>query len=151
MARADFAFHHRFRIRYAECDPQGVVFNSRYLEFADAAMSEFWRSRGLSLSPSQFETHVAQALVQFMKPIRFDEEIDGLVRVDRFGRTSLTQHIELHAAGSEDLRARIELVHVHVDLATSQPKVIPQTVRQALGEGDEGQGNGPTLDPDEPR
>ena len=31
------------RVRFAECDPQGIVFNSRYLEYFDVAITEFWR------------------------------------------------------------------------------------------------------------
>ena len=31
------------RVRFAECDPQGIVFNSRYLEYFDVAMTEIWR------------------------------------------------------------------------------------------------------------
>ena len=34
--RPGFAFSTRFRVRYAEIDGQKVVFNSRYLEYADA-------------------------------------------------------------------------------------------------------------------
>lgn len=132
MSRDAFDYCHRFRTRYAECDPQGVVFNSRYLEFADAAMSEFWRARGLSLSPSSFDTHVAQALVRYIAPIRFDELVDGLIRVEKFGRSSLTQLVEFHGAGREDLRARVEFVHVHVDLGSGRPQAIPDHIRAAL-------------------
>ena len=31
-------FSHRFRVRYSEVDPQAVVFNSRYLEYADVVV-----------------------------------------------------------------------------------------------------------------
>ena len=34
---------HELRVRYAECDPQGIVFNSRYLEYFDVALTELWR------------------------------------------------------------------------------------------------------------
>jgi acyl-CoA thioester hydrolase len=36
-------FRHRLRIRYGECDPQGVVFNANYLAFFDVIITEFWR------------------------------------------------------------------------------------------------------------
>jgi hypothetical protein len=36
-------FHHRLRVRYGECDPQGVVFNANYLNYYDVAMAEFHR------------------------------------------------------------------------------------------------------------
>jgi acyl-CoA thioesterase FadM len=44
MARGDFAFHHSFRVRWSETDAQGVVFNARYLDYADVAVTEYWRA-----------------------------------------------------------------------------------------------------------
>ncbi len=38
------AFVHSLRVRYAECDPQGVVFNAHYLAYLDASMTELWRA-----------------------------------------------------------------------------------------------------------
>ena len=37
-------FTHRLRVRYAECDVQGVVFNSHYLAYFDIAITELWRA-----------------------------------------------------------------------------------------------------------
>ena len=37
--RPGFAFSTRFRVRYAEIDGQRIVFNSRYLEYADVAVT----------------------------------------------------------------------------------------------------------------
>ena len=34
------------RVRFSEVDPQSIVFNSRYLEFFDAASIEFFRFFG---------------------------------------------------------------------------------------------------------
>jgi acyl-CoA thioesterase FadM len=36
-------FRHRLRVRYVECDPQGVVFNVHYFTYFDVAMTEFHR------------------------------------------------------------------------------------------------------------
>ena len=36
-------FRHRVRVRFNECDPQGVVFYANYLMYVDVAMTEFWR------------------------------------------------------------------------------------------------------------
>ena len=39
-------FRHRLRVRYNECDPQGVVFNANYLTYFDLTMTELWRELG---------------------------------------------------------------------------------------------------------
>ena len=36
-------FRHRIRVRFNECDPQGVVFYANYLMYFDVLMTELWR------------------------------------------------------------------------------------------------------------
>mgnify|MGYP001822445374 FL=1 len=43
MARRDFSFSHRFRVRYSEIDGQGIVFNAHYLTYFDTAITEYFR------------------------------------------------------------------------------------------------------------
>lgn len=124
-------FRHRFRVRYAEVDPQGVVFNSRYLEYADLLVTEYWESVGLGfVGDDTLEFHVAQANVTFVQPIRLREWIEGRALTTRLGNSSMAQRIELHGeAAADDLRAVIELVQVHVDLENGAPLRIPGAVR----------------------
>ncbi|MBB5686297.1 acyl-CoA thioesterase [Sphingobium boeckii] len=133
MSRADFTFCHRFRVRYAEGDAQAIVFNSRYLEYADLVLTEYWRALGVNAVTPPFEVNVVRALVEYKKPIRVDEEIDGCIRTARIGSSSLTTLFELHGAGADDLRAAIETVHVHVDLAAGKSRPIPANVRRMFG------------------
>ena len=37
-------FVHELRVRYGECDPQGIVFNANYLLYFDVAFAELWRA-----------------------------------------------------------------------------------------------------------
>lgn len=128
-----FAFCYRFRVRWSEVDPQNVVFNARYLDYGDLGITEYWRAvdfRGDGgAGPMDF--HVAHADVTYKKPIKSDEMIDIWCRIDRFGTTSMTVHMELHGADSagDDLRAIIREVQVNVDLATHSPKPIPEAVK----------------------
>lgn len=125
-------FSHRFRVRYSEVDPQSVVFNSRYLEYADLIITEYWRTLDVHFSGDEaLEFHVVKAVVEFIQPIRADEEIDGLAETTRVGSSSVTTEIQLMGQdGGDDLRARIELVHVHVDLESGKPIPVPDTARQ---------------------
>lgn len=141
MARADFVFTHRFRVRWSEVDPQAVVFNARYLDYADIAITEYYREVGFRrLYPDvPLEFHVKRATVTWAKPIEADEMIDVLARTVRTGTTSMTQIVEVHGAqddGSDDLRAEIELVNVHVDLASHRPIPLPGWLAPAFAEYD---------------
>jgi acyl-CoA thioester hydrolase len=135
MPRADFNFSTRIRVRWSEVDPQAVVFNARYLDYADIAVTEYWREIGrVGLwDGGPIECHVAKAEVLFKKPIKADEELDLLMRTAWFGTTSMTSLIEIHGTGgADDLRAAIEIVAVHVDLSDHRPRPIPDSVRDAL-------------------
>lgn len=127
-------FTHRFRVRYAEVDPQSVVFNSRYLEYADLMITEYWRSLDLHFSGDDaLEFHAVKAVVEYRQPIRLDEEIDGTAATTRIGSSSVTTEIRFYGAGgTDDLRSVVELVHVHVDLDSGKPIPIPDSARERL-------------------
>lgn len=131
MARADFRYAFRKRARYAEIDAQAVVFNSRYLEYFDIGITEYWRAVGMyDASPMAGgpEFHVAKALVEYKAPILLDEEIDICVRCARIGSSSMTFLFEIHGAGKDDLRATGEEVSVHVGVAQGASAPVPEWI-----------------------
>ena len=128
MARSDFRFSVRKRVRYAEIDAQAVVFNSRYLEYFDIGITEYWRAAGVYDRWPERESpefHVARAEVDYKVPILLDEEIDICVRCSRVGRSSMTFLFELHGAGKDDLRATGLEVSVHVAEAQGAATPVP--------------------------
>lgn len=141
MARSDFAFHHRLRVRWSETDAQGVVFNARYLDYADVAITEYWRAVKFreQANGAPLEFHVKKATVTWFAPIKPDELIEVMARTIATGRTSMTQLVEIHGAtddGSEDLRATVDLVSVHVDLEQHRPIPLPDWVAGTFAEFD---------------
>ncbi len=134
VAREGFAFSTRLRVRYAEIDGQKVVFNSRYLEYADVALSEYWRWLRLADLPEwrDMEFHVARATVDYKLPLRYDDEFDAFARTERIGTSSVTSRIELCHADTGALHTVIELVHVNVDLDAGRSAPLPNPVRQRM-------------------
>lgn len=135
MTRPGFRFSTSFRVRYAEIDGQRIVFNSRYLEYADVAASEFWEWTGAdaALGPvwTDAEFNVRKAEVEYLRPFRLGDRITAWVRVERVGGTSFTLRIELtDAAGT--LHNVITLVTVQVDLAEQRAVPIGDAVRAFL-------------------
>lgn len=135
MPRTGFAFSTAFKVRYAEIDGQKVVFNSRYLEYADVAVTEFWEWTGIGDALGavwhEAEFHVRSAQVDYLKPMLLGDTVDISVRIERMGRTSLTQRFEI-ANQHGDLCNVIELTIVHVHLPTGRPTSIEGPVRQFL-------------------
>ena len=143
MAKADFAFRHAFRVRWSETDAQGVVFNARYLDYSDIAITEYWRAvdwRSIEPdAPMQF--HVKKATVTWTAPIMPDEMIEVMARTVSIGRTSMINLVEIHGYhedGRDDLRAEVELVSVHVDLDTHRPEPLPEWVGKVFRDYDAG-------------
>ncbi|RDE04779.1 acyl-CoA thioesterase [Sphingomonas aracearum] len=129
-------FSTRFKVRYAEIDGQRVVFNSRYLEYADVAVSEFWAWSGiaeaLGAAWAGAEFHVRRAELDYLKPFVWGDEVEAFVRLAKIGTTSLTKRFELRHAVTGELHATIDMVSVHVDLATHRPAPLPEAMRAFL-------------------
>ncbi|WP_375403150.1 acyl-CoA thioesterase [uncultured Sphingomonas sp.] len=134
--RPGFAFSTRFRVRYAEIDGQKVVFNSRYLEYADVAVSEWWAWTGIGAALGAVweatEFHVRRAEVDYLKPFTLGDTVEAWVRIDRIGGTSMVQQFELRHRETGALHATIELVVVNVHLPTGRPAPIEGQVRSFL-------------------
>jgi acyl-CoA thioester hydrolase len=132
MARADFKFTWPKRVRYAEVDAQAVVFNSRWLEYFDIGITEYFRAVGLYGQPQLQgapELHVVKADVTYHAPALLDEQLHVCVACTRIGTTSLTFSFEVHGdAGPEDLRASGTEVQVHVNEPRGRPTPVPADV-----------------------
>ncbi len=124
---------HQLRVRYAECDPLGIVFNANYFLYFDIAFTELWRAAGLSyvaLTERGLETAVLEATARFRAPARFDDVLDVRAAVEKLGRTSLVTGYEVR--NDEALVCEGRLVHVFVDRATHAKREMPADVRDAL-------------------
>src|SRR3712207_2599958 len=85
-------YTHRMRVRYGECDPQGVVYFARYPFFYDVAFTEMWRERVAPYEEwvrSGSDLVVAELNVRYRSPAFFDDEIDVTIDGLRLGETSL--------------------------------------------------------------
>ena len=123
-------------MRYAEIDGQRIVFNSRYLEYADVAVTEFWEWTGIAealpdLWPTT-EFNVRRTEIDYLKPFRLGDTVEAFVRIDKLGTTSLTKRFELAHAETGELHTAITMVSVHVDLETGRPVALPDAIRAVL-------------------
>ncbi len=126
-------FRHTLRVRYAEADAQGVLFNAHYLAYVDHTITELWRTafggyqemlrRGVDIV-------VAQAGLSFRAPARFDDEVTVELRVVHLGTTSL--RTEYRFLRGEELLAEAQLRHVFVATGTAQKTAIPDWAREGL-------------------
>ncbi|MCI2416412.1 acyl-CoA thioesterase [Saccharopolyspora sp. K220] len=127
------AFTHRLRVRYSECDQQGVVFNGHYLFFYDVAITELFRHR---VGPWQrlldhgVDLVVAETRLRYREPARFDDEVDIALPISHLGTTSMIINPEFRSA--DRLLADGEMRHVFVDPASKRKTPMPDDIRAAL-------------------
>jgi len=130
VARSDFRFFHRFRIRYSEIDGQGILYNAHYLTFFDQGITEYLRALPYAYKEetarSGHDFHTVKTLVEYAKPVDYDEEIDVGVKVGRIGRSSIRFDFEMHGADTEDFRANGEVVWVYTNQATHKTAAVPE-------------------------
>jgi acyl-CoA thioester hydrolase len=125
-------FRFRQRVRYHECDPQGVVFNAWYLAYVDVGLTELWREVGgyESMISEGTDMVVAEASLRYRAPLRFDDEFDAVLTVSRLGDTSMTTQFALERDG--EVMTEGELRHVFVTAREGKKVSIPDAVRDGL-------------------
>jgi acyl-CoA thioester hydrolase len=127
-------FRHPLRVRFHECDPQGIVFNANFLAYADIAMTELYReafgSWKAAMDESGVDMVVAEANARYLAPLHFDEEVELVASVTRIGTTATTTLIAVEKAGATV--AEVTLRHVVIDLETRAKAPIPDSLRAGL-------------------
>lgn len=131
-------FSYLLRVRYLECDAQKVVFNGRYADYVDIAVSEYMRvlwgdydeilSKGLDFQ-------VVSLTINWKGPARFDDILAVSVQNARIGNTSFTLQVEFHNYKSQKHIASAEITYVMVS-ATEYKKVpLTDEMREKLEKG----------------
>jgi acyl-CoA thioester hydrolase len=127
-------FRHRLRVRFHECDPQGIVFNAHFLAYADIAITELYREAFGSwqaiMDSDAIDMVVAEANVRYLAPLRFDEEVELVASVTRIGTTAVTTLIAVER--EQTTVAEVTLRHVVVDAETRAKTPIPDALRAGL-------------------
>lgn len=132
MSGAPPAFVHRIRVRYAEIDGQGVVFNAHWLTYFDDSCTRFVTSLGLGPGfwIKEFDVMLVKAVLEWTGPAGFDDWIDIAVEPSRIGTKSFDLTYRASVDGRDACRATITYCAVRPGL--NDPVVIPDPVRAAL-------------------
>jgi acyl-CoA thioester hydrolase len=134
-------FRYYLRVRYGECDQQGVVYNARYGDFVDLASTEFLRAAFAPLNcfDGSFEFQVVKMLIEWTGPARFDDTLAIDVSLKHLGNTSYTLGFALRRAGEDNTLVTAETVNVHVDPKHWIKAPLPEDFRAKLTAAAKGQ------------
>lgn len=126
-------FRHTLRVRFQECDPQGVVYFARYPEYYDISITELWREAlggYQQMVDSGVDMVVAEQRVRYLAPARFDDVVEIEIRIDRLGTTSMLSSYTISRDGEPLVEG--DFRHVFIAAATKAKAPIPEDVRGAL-------------------
>lgn len=121
------------RVRYHECDPQGVVFNANYLAYADMASFELWRALCGSyqaMLDRGVDSVVAASQTRHLGAARYDDELELAVDVTHVGTTSFEFTTAITRDGEPIAEIRVR--HVFLDFETRRKLEPPADVRALL-------------------
>jgi len=125
-------FSHRIRVRYAEIDGQGVVFNAHWLTYFDDACTRFMESLGFGKDfwIKDFDVMLVRVVVEWSGSARFDDWIDMEVAPTRLGTKSFDLRYRASVAGTQVCEATI--TYVAIEVGSNISIEIPAQVRAAL-------------------
>lgn len=126
-------FEHTIRVRYQECDAQGVVYFARYPEYYDLALTELWREMLGSyqaMVDAGTDLVVAHMSIDYRAPARFDDLVVVQLTVDRLGETSMLSSYAIVRDGEPLVQGGFR--HVFIDPPTKAKKPVPPAIREGL-------------------
>jgi acyl-CoA thioester hydrolase len=125
-------FVHRIRVRYAEIDGQGVVFNAHWMTYFDDSCTRFIESLGFEQDfwVHSYDVMLVKAVIEWQGPARFDEWIDIEVTPVRLGTKSFDLRYRASVGDRPSCVATITYCSVQPGSNTSIE--IPTNVRSAL-------------------
>lgn len=127
------SFRYRTRVRYGECDQQGVVFNANYMVYMDDA-SEQWIS---GLAPDgnfkslDWDWMVVRSVLEWKAPAHHGDLLEVEVGIVRYGSTSFDIGYVGTVRGEPVFAARS--VCVSVRPVTLEKWAIPASIKALLG------------------
>lgn len=130
-------FRYYFRVRYGECDAQKVVFNARYGDYTDIAITEFLRALGYhdELVSGELDFQLVKQTTQWRAPARYDDVLEAQISCTHIGNTSFALTADFRRAGESQLLCEVETVYVLMQPGVLQKQPIGDELRQRLATG----------------
>ena len=136
ISKDEFQVFWEATVRYYELDPQGVMHNANHVAFFDEAITAYFKHVNYNYLSDIEETkkdfHTVQVLVQYNKPLYFDQGIEIGVKVKEIGNSSMTWIMGMFLKETGDLVSSCEAVHVYTDQTTMQPTPITDELKAKL-------------------
>lgn len=123
------------KIRYSDCDPQGIVFNANYPRYWDDAVTDWLEELGFGgedLGGIGASVVTARLEMDFEASTRLGDTLETAIVVEKVGNTSLVLGLATSRLSDGAVVARGREVVVTVDPAILSPVPVPEALRAAV-------------------
>ena len=132
--KAVFNFFVELRVRWAEVDKQGIVFNPHYLAYFDIGLTDYYRAIGFPYTGPIKETNsdffLRSVNLEYHASAFFDDVVKVGMGVDRIGNSSF--EFKGGIFREDTLLTSGKLVYVNADADTLVPSRVPDFIREAI-------------------
>ena len=117
----------RRRVAWVDTDAGGRIHFTAPFRWAEAAETELCRSLGALPDWADLPRRAVEA--EYLSVLRFDDEVELELRIERVGATSVTYGWDVRRDGDVCVRGRHTVVHVD---AAGRPTPAPEVLRRAF-------------------
>ena len=121
------------RLRFSDCDAQGIVYNPTYLVYWDDAFTDYMDAIGCPwnfMVANGDDVVLARTEIDYRRSARMGQVVSTTARVVGIGRSSITFEYLTTESGETVVEGR--QVQVIVDHETMQPKAVPAYLRKMI-------------------
>jgi YbgC/YbaW family acyl-CoA thioester hydrolase len=123
------------KIRYSDCDPQGIVFNGNYARYWDDALTDWFEASGLGgegLGGTGVDVVTARIEMDFRASAGLGDTLETDIAVERVGNTSMTLTFTTSRLSDDTVVTEGREVLVFVDREDFRPTQVPDDVKNKL-------------------
>jgi 4-hydroxybenzoyl-CoA thioesterase len=126
-----FTNRRKLTIEWGQCDPAGIIFNSRVFEIFDQSSWELFQA-ALGVKPHELAgtykilgIPLVDARADFKKPLKFGAEVEVASRVSEFRRSSFDVEHKVMLGGDVAIEGSETRVWAARDQATQKMGAVP--------------------------
>lgn len=123
------------KIRYSDCDPQGIVFNGNYARYWDDALTDWLEDSGFGgeeLGGIGADVVTARVEMDFRASAGLGDTLETEVSVERIGNTSMTVGFTTKRLSDDTVVTEGRETLVFVDPENFRPTSIPAQITEVL-------------------
>lgn len=120
----------RRRVQFYELDSAGIVHFSNYFRYMEEAEHALWRAAGLSISPPDATVGFPRvnATFDYRRPLRFEDEVDVLIRVVKLSRRTIQYACTLSVGNVVAAEGVMTIVCVRMGVEPLEAVSIPEAI-----------------------